>query len=369
MASLTANAKPRLVLHFDVNETIMVADPAGGDSFEDVLNKMLAKTAFVRRKDGASLHDEWKDGAAAPDELEWRDGVSLDDDSGDPEQALWLRWEKPDDGSKMASTTRCLEAHRKTFTETFKRFAGIKQELATRLRLPPGDWDACFKTDDGQHHRFLPAFFETLRELLDSNRDVSLVIRTFGSDGPTVALALRAWVAGRHPTVKGPQQAPDWVQRDRVFAGKYDAEGRYTLTPPLNDDGRGKCLDEAAAVALLEEPRSATVIRDDYAWWAKHDEAPAAGKPFWITRGSDCHHIFFDDHIRNSDRKSIVAARCRSSPTDAFVALDGPATRALHGAYLVRVPTILPVRDQRWFLDRIAACEQRRLELLGPLLA
>ena len=364
MASLTANAKPRLVLHFDVNETIMVADPAGGDSFEDVLNKMLAKTAFVRRKDGGAVDD-----ATSPSDLEWRDGVPLHDDGGDPEQALWLRWEKPSDGSKMASTTKCLEAHRKTFTETFKRFDGLKNELAARLRLPPGDWDACFKTDDGQHHRFLPAFFETLRVLLDAGRDVSLVIRTFGSDGPTVALALRAWIAGNHPTVKGPQQAPNWVQRDRVFAGKYDAEGRYTLTPPLNDDGRGACLDEAAAVALLEEPRSATVIRDDYAWWAKHDEAPAAGKPFWITRGSDCHHIFFDDHIRNSDRKSIVAARCRSSPTDAFVALDGPATRALHGAYLVRVPTLLPVRDQRWFLDRIAACERRRAELLGPLLA
>ena len=139
MASLAAAAQPRLVLHFDVNETIMVADPAGGDSFEDVLNKMLAKTAFVRRKDGGAVDD-----AASPSELEWRDGVALDDDSGDPEEALWLRWEKPSDGSKLASTTKCLEAHRKTFTETFKRFAGIKRELATALRLPPGDWDACF---------------------------------------------------------------------------------------------------------------------------------------------------------------------------------------------------------------------------------
>ena len=52
------------------------------------------------------------DDAASPSDLEWRDGVPLHDDSGDPEQALWLRWEKPDDGSKMASTTRCLEAHR-----------------------------------------------------------------------------------------------------------------------------------------------------------------------------------------------------------------------------------------------------------------
>ena len=151
MASLTANAKPRLVLHFDVNETIIVADPAGGDSFEDVLKKMLAKTAFVRRKDGGAV-DEWRNGVcarAAPDELEWRDGVSLYDDSGDPEAALWLRWEKPPDGSKLASTTECLEAHRKTFTDTFKRFAGIKRELAAQLRLPPGRWDPCFCTDDG----------------------------------------------------------------------------------------------------------------------------------------------------------------------------------------------------------------------------
>ena len=135
MASLAASAAPRLVLHFDVNETIMVADPAGGDSFEDVLNKMLAKTTFVRRKDGGAVD------AAALGDLEWRDGVPLDDDGGDPEQALWLRWEKPDDGSRAF---RWDEVHRKTFTETFKRFAGIKQELATALRLPPGDWDACF---------------------------------------------------------------------------------------------------------------------------------------------------------------------------------------------------------------------------------
>ena len=183
--------------------------------------------------------------------------------------------------------------------------------------------------------------------------------------GPTVAVALRAWICVRHPTVETPREAPDWVQRHRVFTGKYDAQGRYTLT---HASGRGELLDEAAAVALLEEPKSAAVVRDHYAWWAQHGEAPAAGKPFWITRSSDCHHIFFDDHIRNNDEQSVVAARCRSAPGEAFVALDGPATRALHGAYLVRVPTLLPVRDRRWFLGRIEECERRRTELLGPLL-
>ncbi len=38
----------RLVLHFDVNETIMVGDPAGGDSFEESLNKIVSKSAIVR---------------------------------------------------------------------------------------------------------------------------------------------------------------------------------------------------------------------------------------------------------------------------------------------------------------------------------
>ena len=40
---------PVLTLHFDVNETVMVGDPAGGDTYEQSLNKILAKSAFVRR--------------------------------------------------------------------------------------------------------------------------------------------------------------------------------------------------------------------------------------------------------------------------------------------------------------------------------
>jgi hypothetical protein len=38
---------PKLVLHFDVNETILLVDEAGGDTFEDCLNKIICKTALV----------------------------------------------------------------------------------------------------------------------------------------------------------------------------------------------------------------------------------------------------------------------------------------------------------------------------------
>eukprot|EP00970_Alexandrium_tamarense_P019346 scaffold13929_cov441-Alexandrium_tamarense.AAC.1 len=45
----TSNSQPppHLFLHFDVNETILIGDPAGGDTVHECLNKIIAKSAFV----------------------------------------------------------------------------------------------------------------------------------------------------------------------------------------------------------------------------------------------------------------------------------------------------------------------------------
>lgn len=43
---------PHLFLHFDINETILIGDPAGGDTVEECLNKIIAKSAFVSTTNG-----------------------------------------------------------------------------------------------------------------------------------------------------------------------------------------------------------------------------------------------------------------------------------------------------------------------------
>ena len=50
--------------------------------------------------------------------------------------------------------------------------------------------------------------------------------------------------------------------------------------------------------------------------------------------------------------------RSRAAPSSAFRALDGEATRALHGVHLVRVPTVGPIMNENWFLEQIQLCEE-----------
>lgn len=39
-------SKPRLILHFDLNKTVVPSDIAGGKSLEDVLNNVVAECAW-----------------------------------------------------------------------------------------------------------------------------------------------------------------------------------------------------------------------------------------------------------------------------------------------------------------------------------
>ena len=49
MEPTTARIPRKLVLHFDVNETIMVGDPAAGIDFGASLNNIIAKAAFISK--------------------------------------------------------------------------------------------------------------------------------------------------------------------------------------------------------------------------------------------------------------------------------------------------------------------------------
>lgn len=212
--------RPKLVLHFDVNETILIGDPAGGDSFEDCLNKIIAKSAFVRSTDASSPLL-----ATSLSQLAWRDGSPLGGGSSDVSRAhvggssdgahpppptnpphpppLLTDWHWPDGCAPFYKCAKRCGYDARRFTEPGepgRGYRGVYEQMERALRLPTDGEHADGErhpspSGDGVHHLLIPAFFEALDSLLECGREFTLVVRTFGSDGPRVADAISRWAA------------------------------------------------------------------------------------------------------------------------------------------------------------------------------
>ena len=255
-------ALPRLVLHFDVNETILVGDPAGGDTFEESLHKIVCKSSYVQEDDPTL----------------WYTGSAVEDGTLPP---LHTAWEWPA-GSVSAYRHPAYRANKKTWTDTGNPgagYRGVYDAMEAALRLPA---DAVATTDprlshDGLHHFLLPAFFRTITTLAERKREFTVVIRTYGTDVDDVVAALNAYAEGMHATCAAVPSVS--TATTDTWRGSYASDGSFQLT--RSGANAAELTDEADVVRALEArargPIAAVACTDDYSWWADHDCAPSAG--------------------------------------------------------------------------------------------
>jgi hypothetical protein len=369
-----------MVLHFDINETILVGDEAGGDTREDSLNKILAKSAFVRKPvadadaDGSS-HEETSLSCLEP--THWWNGEPICDNENDYNNLLeksntpplYTGWHWPEG---------CCPYYRTSFksrSQTFIQHHGalykdIYDEMNRRLQ----------PTATGSNtpiilSHMLPAFFETISALskqkFATGQPYTLVFRTMGTDLPEIAEAVTAFARGQHP------EYPDFEDLDLVLTPDKLVQGRWAELPDNNnDDGNNdstryvfqlwkeKSLVASGDAQVLEFLHSHTVcgIQDDYAFWKSQGFAPWAGKPVWIPRDTNYHHVLMDDNIHNLPNDSIASARVERQTKDGigkiFQTLSGPEILEKQGLYLIRVPTVEPILNPNWFLERIERAQR-----------
>eukprot|EP00929_Paragymnodinium_shiwhaense_P034911 TRINITY_DN18949_c0_g1_i1.p1 TRINITY_DN18949_c0_g1~~TRINITY_DN18949_c0_g1_i1.p1 ORF type:complete len:412 (+),score=89.43 TRINITY_DN18949_c0_g1_i1:74-1309(+) len=363
--SRSGSGPEKLWLHFDVNETILVGDPAGGDTFEDCLNKILAKSAFIRRreKNGHEPTGQWTDWV-------WHDGSPLDPAERGPDSApppLLDPWKPPEGCLQFYTADKALSRFNKLFSVEGPGviYRAEWEKLREALRWPsdgPEDPRLIQKEGEEKFYTILPAFFVTLVELSEREEMVSVVLRTFGEDLPRVADAINAFAEGKHPLFR--EAKPEWkLNADNLWKGKYRKDGCFELSQLSG--GSPKTYGEDKAVAMLQSASISGVV-DDYDWWNSHGKAPESGKPLWLTLDespSRVRPIFFDDNIKNLQRDSIVAVRVRESTAKQFVPVTGELTCQLHGAVMRKVPTWGPILRHRWFLEEIQKCRDRSVAL------
>lgn len=339
------NYKTKLVVHFDINETILVGDDAGGDTRDDCLNKILAKSAFVRIPDGSS--DKYEE--AKP--THWWDGTPLNQDGTTAPPALYTGWDWP---------PNCVPYYRTAFKKLSSTFT-LGHGKVYRSLYDQMQAKVTFRHQDDQDlpeilSHIIPSFFLTLKTLLERPQPTHIVFRTFGSDLHLIAQAVTCFAKGLHPDYLDFVCQDLWLDESNLFRGRWNEHGMYQL---WSYDGTTVVASGGAAIMEFLATKPCCGIQDDYDFWAKHHCEPWAGKPVWVVPlDASVHHILLDDNIHNLEHDGIASIHAQGEDGQ-FHVLSGKNILGSQGLHLIRVPTIEPILNEHWFLEQLDAAQQR----------
>lgn len=358
--AITANTKmPHLFLHFDVNETILLGDPAGGDSVHECINKIIAKSAFVST---IGMNDDDNTDAADTTTTEitikrspssgnicdthdfepkkWWNRMSIaDDNNNNDPPPLYTGWEYPPNTCPYYRTKYKSRAKEFTSSSHGQVYRPLYDKLCMKIGL---DQEA---EKMGVFQNFLPAYWKTLIHYFPSSKvvdeststsaslsteikrrappppKVTLVLRTFGTDLPRVAAAISEFAMGNHPDYpnyynedlileEGDLYCSGWkyvTANDGSDTDKQELVYSLYRGTRANDDGdvsKGRRPAYTGDDDILNflESKHIVGIQDNYPFWRDNNHAPFAGKPVWtntMVHGHDHHHALLDDNIHN----------------------------------------------------------------------
>ncbi|XP_027562735.1 uncharacterized protein LOC113979590 [Neopelma chrysocephalum] len=195
MSGGAAQRRRRLVLHVDLNNTVVVADTVTGQGPRAALNTFLSTVTWGR--------------AGAAGKWEWlSDRPSLC---------------PPCPGALSYYSARGRDP---SFTEAGpgRRFRSLHARHLQLLEWPGRPHDALSVPGEPgeRYHLILPSFFRLLDTLHRNGRAFAVVFRTFGTDLPRALQAVNSALDGQHP------QFP--TLRDVAVSGaprvRWDGEGQ-----------------------------------------------------------------------------------------------------------------------------------------------
>ncbi|KAK9809573.1 hypothetical protein WJX73_003405 [Symbiochloris irregularis] len=372
----------RLVLHFDINKTILKSDKAQGSNLDAVLNSLLADRAWGRVDAGPH----------------WRPvgRLSIDKPANDPELMTYStyvdKYLSPDaaasvqEAAERSSLMKQQRRHQKrTFTESNEpgeMFRGVYDHLKQALMLPP---EVAATTQgmplfEGGRRHILTSFFNLLLHLNKQEEQCMVVFRTFGVDIPEVAGEMDLFASGKHPCY--PEVCMDRRNGSMdmrisdpesfgVFSrvsGKPHGSRLLLGAPQLvgcKDISKAQfssAADKAALAApssftsihstlmkLLDDEKSALALRDCYEYWSACGECSSAGKLLLLDPDdSSTLQIFFDDNIEVSDAHIVDVRDVTSGDSIAF--------EDAIGRHLRKVDPLQAILDPLYYVRAVHDC-------------
>ncbi|KAM6256896.1 uncharacterized protein LJ264_008213 [Porphyrio hochstetteri] len=316
----------RLVLHVDLNNTVVAADAVSGQGPRAALNTFLSTVTWGR----AGAAGEWQWASDRPS----------------------LRPPCPGVVSYYSCHGRDL-----AFTEAGpgRCFRGLHARHLQLLEWPGLRNDVfSVRGEESKHyHLILPSFFRLLDTLHREGRAFTVIFRTFGTDLPRALRAVSSALAGQHPqfpTLRDVELPVDLTPGQIRCSKREVVLTRGAERLATREDGR-KLYDYFSSFEGIGG------FQDHFDWWARNQFSSQGGKPLWIDpHDPDVHHIFIDDNIRLDDADTIVhpqvfSERGSSSPRRA-------PTSELYDICLVQTDLLEAIADEDYFLRCVRRCEE-----------
>ncbi len=229
-------AKPHLILHFDMNKTLIAADKVGQKTAHDVICKEIAD----------QVTDLWDDTLSVP--ISYASYV----------KHHLLPNPNHSEDVKLKQKAQLSEVLRVLKERNHPASSGM-QEI----------YDHAMELLEKQETQVFTSFYRLIEFLQKENISYTLVIRTFGSEASELAEELN-------------ERFGDGYLTDFRFVKRGNLQGT-----------------ESNLYDLVSNADHHLVIRDDWHWWYEHGQDWKYGKPFPVDL-NDPHRIslFFDDNAK-----------------------------------------------------------------------
>eukprot|EP01080_Neovahlkampfia_damariscottae_P006115 gene6115-10122_t len=383
---------PKLILHFDVNKTLIILDPAANKSVSDMINGILSQATYGKLLKQPFQKNIPKD--FDEDIFKWQlvstEPTTIKPDNFEKDNLMTYHYylenyvyphpkhDKSISKNEVNTINKALDrkndAAKNRFTE--KGFPGEKlrkfyDELLEKLTLKE-------TKNDKKYVFILPTFFKMILDLIKDKIEFSLVIRTFGIDIDEIAEELNLFCEGKHPNYPNVKFNGENGTKDLRLHGTKtgnfyrngDLEDHLYLVEgtidQIEDMDHKKYSNVSAVESFYENHQNISVtsgyekiyskilssnetraFRDHYHWWNSNNRSPDSGKVFIVNpEDKDVLQIFFDDNIiMEGENNGIVNLRHVNG-----VSLD---INEHLGVFVHHVEALCSITDENYFYNLI----------------
>ncbi|MEC7838745.1 MAG: hypothetical protein VX777_01750 [Chlamydiota bacterium] len=246
------NLYPHLILHFDVNKTLICSDSVTGKTAEEILVNQLAETTLY----------QWDKNCPTMSYKEYVSSVLVEGKESD----LDIKKKRREEISQFLTV---IQNYPELSADVLQKYELLKEKLT----------DSVF-----------PSFVKLIDKLKEHHIQFIIVLRSFGNDLEEVEEQI-------HSTT-----GISFAKWGKFKDGALHMKGEET-SPMIKAHELFK---------LFTESREHLSINDSYIDWNSNDEKAKYGKKFVFEKGNENHRmnhlsLFFDDNITGDSINDIVA--------------------------------------------------------------